>query len=157
MWNENYRDDNPSANCYDTGTAPCKSNCPAHIAVQVYIRMAAEGRYMDALKLIKKENPFPAVCGHICNRRCEQACTRGSVDRAVAIDEIKKFVAEQELQADKRYIPKVITHRGIADPYPEKIAIIGAGPAGLSCATIWRTWAMKTSPCLIKTRCPAAC
>lgn len=82
MWNENYRDDNPSANCYDTGTAPCKSNCPAHIAVQVYIRMAAEGRYMDALKLIKKENPFPAVCGHICNRRCEQACTRGSVDRA---------------------------------------------------------------------------
>lgn len=76
MWNENYRDDNPSANCYDTGTAPCKSNCPAHIAVQGYIRMAAEGRYMDALKLIKKENPFPTVCGHICNRRCEQACTR---------------------------------------------------------------------------------
>lgn len=67
MWNENYRDDNPSANCYDTGTAPCKSNCPAHIAVQGYIRMAAEGRYMDALKLIKKENPFPAVCGHICD------------------------------------------------------------------------------------------
>ena len=134
MWNENYRDDNPSANCYDTGTAPCKSNCPAHIAVQGYIRMAAEGRYMDALKLIKKENPFPTVCGHICNRRCEEACTRGDVDRAVAIDEIKKFVAEQELQADKRYIPKVITHRGIADPYPEKIAIIGAGPAGLSCA-----------------------
>ena len=71
MWNENYRDDNPSANCYDTGTAPCKSNCPAHIAVQGYIRVAAEGRYMDALKLIKKENPFPTVCGHICNRRCE--------------------------------------------------------------------------------------
>lgn len=71
MWNENYRDDNPSANCYDTGTAPCKSNCPAHIAVQSYIRMAAEGRYMDALKLIKKENPFPTVCGHICNRRCD--------------------------------------------------------------------------------------
>ena len=67
MWNDNYRDDNPSANCYDTGTAPCKSNCPAHIAVQGYIRMAAEGRYMDALKLIKKENPFPAVCGHICD------------------------------------------------------------------------------------------
>lgn len=61
------RHDNPSANCYDTGTAPCKSNCPAHIAVQGYIRMATEGRYMDALKLIKKENPFPAVCGHICD------------------------------------------------------------------------------------------
>ncbi|MFR6424596.1 MAG: hypothetical protein ACLUNO_02690 [Oscillospiraceae bacterium] len=59
MWNENYRDDNPSANRYDTGTAPCKSNCPAHIAVQGYIRMAAEGRCMDALKLIKKRTPSP--------------------------------------------------------------------------------------------------
>ena len=132
-WNPNYRDDN-QINCYDTGTAPCKTACPAHIAVQGYIKMAAQGRYLDALKLIKQDNPFPAVCGSICNRRCEEACTRGDVDRAVAIDEIKKFVAEQELQADKRYIPKVITHRGIADPYPEKIAIIGAGPAGLSCA-----------------------
>ena len=132
MWNENYRDDNPSANCYDTGTAPCKSNCPAHIAVQGYIRMAAEGRYMDALMLIKKENPFPAVCGHICNRRCEQACTRGSVDRAVAIDEIKKFIAEQELHADKRYVPKMLNQRNI--PFTEKIAVIGAGPSGMACA-----------------------
>ena len=132
MWNENYRDDNPSANCYDTGTAPCKSNCPAHIAVQGYIRMAAEGRYMDALKLIKKENPFPAVCGHICSRRCEQACTRGSVDRAVAIDEIKKFIAEQELHADKRYVPKMLNQRNI--PFTEKIAVIGAGPSGMACA-----------------------
>ncbi len=132
MWNENYRDDNPSANCYDTGTAPCKSNCPAHIAVQGYIRMAAEGRYMNALKLIKKENPFPAVCGRICNRRCEQACTRGSVDRAVAIDEIKKFIAEQELHADKRYVPKMLNQRNI--PFTEKIAVIGAGPSGMACA-----------------------
>ena len=132
MWNENYRDDNPSANCYDTGTAPCKSNCPAHIAVQGYIRMAAEGRYMDALKLIKKENPFLTVCGHICNRRCEQACTRGSVDRAVAIDEIKKFIAEQELHADKRYVPKMLNQRNI--PFTEKIAVIGAGPSGMACA-----------------------
>ena len=132
-WDINYRDNN-RINCYDTGTSPCKTACPAHIAVQGYINLAAQGRYLDALKLIKQDNPFPAVCGSICNRRCEEACTRGDVDRAVAIDEIKKFVAEQELQADKRYIPKVITHRGIADPYPEKIAIIGAGPAGLSCA-----------------------
>ena len=132
MWNENYRDDNPSANCYDTGTAPCKSNCPAHIAVQGYIRMAAEGRYLDALRLIKKENPFPAVCGHICNRRCEQACTRGSVDRAVAIDEIKKFIAEQELHADKRYVPKMLNQRSI--PFTEKIVVIGAGPSGMACA-----------------------
>ena len=133
MWDMDYKNNNQK-NCHESGTAPCKAACPAHIAVQGYIKMAAQGRYMDALKLIKQDNPFPAVCGSICNRRCEDACTRGNVDRAVAIDEIKKFVAEQELQADKRYIPKVITHRGIADPYPEKIAVIGAGPAGLSCA-----------------------
>jgi len=133
MWNENYRDDNPSANCYDTGTAPCKSNCPAHIAVQVYIRMAAEGRYMDALKLIKKENPFPAVCGRICNRRCEDACTRGTVDQAVAIDAVKKFVAQQDLNAAHRYVPPVV-QPSLQGPWPQKIAIIGGGPAGLSCA-----------------------
>ena len=109
-WNENYRDDN-RINCHQTGTAPCKTKCPAHIAVQGYIKMAAQGRYMDALKLIKQDNPFPAVCGSICNRQCEDACTRGSIDRAVAIDEIKKFIAEQELHAEKRYIPKVISKR----------------------------------------------
>lgn len=87
---------------------------------------------MDALKLIKKENPFPAVCGHICNRRCEQVCTRGSVDRAVAIDEIKKFIAEQELHADKRYVPKMLNQCNI--PFTEKIAVIGASPSGMACA-----------------------
>ncbi len=91
-WNPNYKEDN-QINCYDSGTSPCKTACPAHIAVQGYIKMAAEGRYMDALKLIKQDNPFPAVCGSICNRRCEEACTRGDLDRAVAIDEIKKFIA----------------------------------------------------------------
>ena len=132
-WNENYRDDN-RINCHQTGTAPCKTKCPAHIAVQGYIKMAAQGRYMDALKLIKQDNPFPAVCGSICNRQCEDACTRGSIDQAVAIDEIKKFIAEQELLAEKRYIPKVISKRSENEPYKEKIAVIGAGPAGMSCA-----------------------
>ena len=132
-WNPNYRDDN-QINCYDTGTAPCKTACPAHIAVQGYIKMAAQGRYLDALKLIKQDNPFPAVCGSICNRRCEDACTRGNVDNPVAIDEIKKFIAEQELSAEKRYIPPLRTKRATLEPYPQKIAVIGAGPAGMSCA-----------------------
>ena len=130
-WNENYRDDN-QVNCYDTGTAPCKTKCPAHIAVQGYVKMASQGRYLDALKLIKKENPFPAVCGSICNRRCEDACTRGTIDQAVAIDEVKKFIAMQELNAETRYIPPMINQ--IGKPYPQKIAVIGAGPAGMSCA-----------------------
>lgn len=96
MWDEDYKKHNQE-NCHESGTAPCKAACPAHIAVQGYIKMAAEGRYLDALKLIKQDNPFPAVCGSICNRRCEDACTRGGVDAPVAIDEIKKFIAEQEL------------------------------------------------------------
>ncbi len=130
-WNPNYRDNN-QINCYETGTAPCKTACPAHLPVQGYVKMAAEGRYMDALKLIKTENPFPAVCGAICNRRCEDACTRGTIDEAVAIDEIKKFIAEQELHADKRYIPEMTNHSGV--PFTQKIAVIGAGPAGMSSA-----------------------
>lgn len=130
-WSEDYRDAN-QVNCYDTGTAPCKTNCPAHIAVQGYIKMAAQGRYTDALKLIKKENPFPAVCGAICNRRCEQACTRGTIDAAVAIDEIKKFIAAQDLSADTRYVPPMVNQTG--KPFTEKIAVIGGGPAGMSCA-----------------------
>lgn len=133
MWNKDYKNENQK-NCHETGTAPCKSACPAHIAVQGYIKMAAQGRYLDALKLIKQDNPFPAVCGSICNRHCEDVCTRGDVDRAVAIDEIKKFIAEQELKAENRYIPKKIRHKGDDKDYEEKIAVIGAGPAGMSCA-----------------------
>lgn len=132
MWSHNYRDVN-RINCYDTGTAPCKTACPAHIAVQGYLKLAKEGRYDDALALIKKDNPLPAVCGHVCNRRCEDACTRGTVDEAVAIDEVKRFLAERDLNAKTRYIPKK-TIPSLKGGFDEKIAIIGAGPAGLSCA-----------------------
>ena len=132
-WDEDYRDNNMK-NCYDSGTAPCKTACPAHIAVQGYIKMAAEGRYLDALKLIKQDNPFPAVCGSICNRRCEDACTRGTIDSPVAIDEIKRFIAEQELNAETRYVPARRTYRASTEEYAEHIAVIGAGPAGMSCA-----------------------
>ena len=111
------------------GTAPCKTACPAHIAVQGYLKLAAQGRYLEALELIKKENPLPAVCGRICNRRCEDECTRGNIDRAVAIDEVKKFIADRELSRDTRFVPKKIY-----DYSDKKIAVIGAGPAGLSCA-----------------------
>ncbi|MCU6746768.1 MULTISPECIES: FAD-dependent oxidoreductase [Lachnospiraceae] len=131
-WDEDYRDNN-RINCYDTGTAPCKTACPAHIAVQGYLKMAAQGRYTDALALIKKENPFPAVCGHVCNRRCEDACTRGTVDEAVAIDEVKKFIARKDLDEKERYIPPIVPPT-TGRLFTEKIAIIGAGPAGLSCA-----------------------
>ena len=112
----------------ETGTAPCKTNCPAHIAVQGYLKKAGEGKYMEALELIKKENPFPAVCGDVCARFCEQVCTRGDIDQPVAIDEVKKFVARRELKEENRFVPRKLYETG------HKIAVIGSGPAGLSCA-----------------------
>ena len=130
-WNYNYRDD-AKINCYPTGTAPCKTACPAHLAIQGYIKMASEGRYREALELIKQDNPFPAVCGAVCNRRCEDACTRGTIDQPLAIDEIKKFIASLDLNAKERYIP--LCENGEGKFYPQKIAVIGAGPAGLSAA-----------------------
>lgn len=116
----------------DEGTAPCKVECPAHIPVQGYIKLASQGKYLEALELIKTENPFPAVCGRICNKKCEQACTRGDVDDPIAIDDIKKFIADKELDAKTRFVPKLLNQ--IGKPYPQKVAVIGAGPAGLSCA-----------------------
>ena len=141
-WNENYRDDN-RVNCYPTGTAPCKTACPAHIAVQGYLKKAAEGKYTEALELIKRENPFPAVCGRICNRRCEDACTRGTIDRAIAIDAVKKFIAEKDLHAETRFVPEVNICSNVQERWEEKIAIIGGGPAGLSCAYYLATMGYK--------------
>ncbi|MCR5795254.1 MAG: FAD-dependent oxidoreductase [Solobacterium sp.] len=118
----------------ETGTAPCKTNCPAHIAVQGYLKMANEGRYREALALIKKENPFPAMCGRVCARFCEQVCTRGDIDEPVAIDEVKKFIADLELSEADRYIPEKRFSEG------KKVAVIGSGPAGLSAAYYLAIW-----------------
>ena len=131
-WAIDYRDKN-RVNCYKTGTAPCKTKCPAHIPVQGYLKLAAQGKYKEALQLIKRDNPFPAVCGRICNRRCEDACTRGTIDQAVAIDEVKRFIAQQDLNAETRFVPEKVIPK-VDGEFEEKIAIIGGGPAGLSCA-----------------------
>ena len=128
--NENYRENREDV--LPSGTAPCKAACPAHIPVQSYLKLAAQGRYTEALELIKTENPFPAVCGRICNKRCEAECTRGDVDEAVAIDEVKRFIADHDMHEETRFVPKMVNQ--IGRPYTEKIAVIGAGPAGMSCA-----------------------
>ena len=141
-WDEDYRDKN-RINCYETGTSPCKTACPAHIAVQGYLKKAAEGKFTEALELIKRENPFPAVCGRVCNRRCEDACTRGTIDRPVAIDAVKKFIAEQDLNAETRFVPEVNICSNVQERWEEKIAIIGGGPAGLSCAYYLATMGYK--------------
>ncbi len=141
-WDEDYRDKN-RINCYPTGTAPCKTACPAHIAVQGYLKKAAEGKYTEALELIKRENPFPAVCGRVCNRRCEDACTRGTIDQPIAIDAVKRFIAEQDLKAETRFVPEVNICSNVKEFWEEKIAVIGGGPAGLSCAYYLATMGYK--------------
>ncbi len=132
-WDENYRDTARMTNTYKTGSAPCKAACPAHVPVQAYLKKAHEGKFDEALELIKKENPFPAVCGRICNKRCEEACTRGDIDKAVSIDAVKKFIADRDINSKTRVIPEKVMPT-CHDGFSEKIAIIGAGPAGLSAA-----------------------
>ena len=125
-FNPDYRENKQMVE--EGGTAPCKAGCPAHIGVQGYIKLASQGQYTEALKLIKMENPFPAVCGRICPKFCEDDCTRCDIDGAVAVDDIKKFIAQQDMDAETRYIPES------KNDYDKKIAVIGGGPAGLSCA-----------------------
>ena len=110
------------------GTAPCKVACPAHISVQGYIQKASEGKYLEALEVIKKDNPLPAVCGRICPHPCETQCTRNTLDQSLAIDAIKMFIADQEREKEKRFVPEKKAH------HDNKVAVIGSGPAGLSCA-----------------------
>ena len=125
-WNPDYRINRKET--LDTGSSPCKSECPAHISIPGYIKLASQGRYKEALEMIKKENPFPAVCGRICPALCESACSRKGLDAAVAIDEIKKFIAELDLREEDRFVPEIKKN------FDKKIAIIGAGPSGLTCA-----------------------
>ena len=132
-WDEEYRDTARLHNTYPTGSAPCKAACPAHVPVQAYLKLARDGKYREALEVIKTENPFPAVCGRICNKRCEDACTRGQIDKPVSIDAVKKFVADLERQEENRFVPEKVMPT-VHGEWSEKIAIIGAGPAGLSAA-----------------------
>ena len=142
MWDEDYRDTKKMSNTYDTGSAPCKAACPAHVPIQAYIDLAKQGKYRESLAMIKTENPFPSVCGRVCNKRCEDACTRGKIDAPVSIDAIKKFVADLELNSENRYIPEKIV-QSVYGKFDEKIAIIGAGPAGLSAAYYLATMGYK--------------
>jgi NADPH-dependent glutamate synthase beta subunit-like oxidoreductase len=132
-WDEEYRDTARLSNTYPQGSAPCKAACPAHVPVQAYLKLAKDGKYRESLAMIKTENPFPAVCGRVCNKRCEDACTRGEIDKPVSIDAVKKFVADLEIKSENRYVPEKLI-QSVHGEYEDKIAIIGAGPAGLSAA-----------------------
>jgi NADPH-dependent glutamate synthase beta subunit-like oxidoreductase len=110
------------------GTGPCKASCPANISICGFISAISQGQYAEGLKLIKREMPFPAVCGRVCPHPCEEACNRGEVDEPIAIEYLKRFLADVDLASDTQYLPE------IKEQKEDKVAIVGAGPAGLTTA-----------------------
>jgi heterodisulfide reductase subunit A2 len=110
------------------GSAPCKVSCPAHVSVQGFIALIEAGKYSEALKLFKQDHPFPGVCGRVCHHPCEGACTRNQVDETLSIQYLHRFLADKDMENGSPYVPQKKDQRS------EKIAIIGAGPAGLTCA-----------------------
>ena len=110
------------------GIAPCRDACPAGQRAQGYIALIREGRYHDALRDIKEDNPFPGICGRICNHRCEEACNRGKLDDPINIHALKRFVT------DKVYAQPRVPQEPVERKYDQRVAIIGAGPCGLTAA-----------------------
>ncbi len=110
------------------GVAPCKINCPAHVSVQGFIALIRDGKYRDALSLFKQVHPFPGVCGRVCHHPCEAGCSRKEVDQALSIKYLHRFIADRAFEDETPIIPKIKASR------EEKVAVVGAGPAGLTCA-----------------------
>jgi len=110
------------------GIAPCRDACPASQRAQGYIALIREGRYADALRVIKEDNPFPGICGRICNHRCELACNRNLVDEPLNIHALKRFVADWAGTTERGPVQPIPQTR------PQRVAVIGAGPCGLTAA-----------------------
>ena len=110
------------------GTSPCKSTCPAHVSVQGFIALANKGKYREALELFKQAHPFPGVCGRVCHHPCEGACNRKDVDQPLSIRYLHRFLADHDFASGKPFVPD---RKGLRE---EKVAIVGSGPAGLTCA-----------------------
>jgi len=109
-------------------TSACKAGCPAHIDVQGFVSLATKGKFQEALELIKLASPFPSICGRVCPHPCESDCKRDQIDKPVGIRAIERFLSDLDLKAKKRYLPEIKARK------KEKVAIIGSGPAGLTCA-----------------------
>lgn len=115
--------------CSELFISPCENTCPANVNVPGYMSLVAAGRFMDAYHLIRQENPFPAVCGRICTRPCERKCRRRTVDEAVAICDLKRFVADYAMQNERAYSRDIVFPKN-----GKSVAVIGAGASGLTCA-----------------------
>ncbi|HML48242.1 MAG TPA: NADH-ubiquinone oxidoreductase-F iron-sulfur binding region domain-containing protein, partial [Clostridia bacterium] len=115
--------------CSELFVSPCENTCPANVNVPGYTALVAEGRFIDAYNLIRQENPFPAVCGRICTRPCERKCRRRTLDEAIAICDLKRFVADYAHKHEKPYVKDIVFPKN-----GKRVAILGAGAAGLTCA-----------------------
>lgn len=115
--------------CADLFISPCENACPANVNVPGYLALIASGRFVDAYNLIRQENPFPAVCGRICTRPCEQKCRRGSIDESVAVCDLKRFVADYAHKNEKSFTSDIVFPKN-----GKSVAVIGAGASGLTCA-----------------------
>jgi len=117
---------------YGDCVAPCVQRCPAHIDIQKYIYHAAAGNFSEALQVIKEKNPLPAVCGRVCPHPCESECRRNALDGAVNINEIKRFASAWDRSQLSPYSPECRPDTGF------RVAVVGAGPAGLTAAWFLR-------------------
>jgi NADH-quinone oxidoreductase subunit F len=115
--------------CGELFISPCENACPANVNVPGYMALVASGRFIDAYNLIRQENPFPAVCGRICTRPCERKCRRAGVDEAIAICDMKRFVADYAYKNEKTSSNDMVFPKN-----GKKVAVIGAGASGLTCA-----------------------
>ncbi len=110
------------------GTAPCKATCPAHVSVQGWIALMNQGQYKEAIALFKQDHPFPGICGRVCHHPCEGACTRHQLDDPLGIMALHRYLADWDLKSAKPFAPERKEAKN------EKVAIVGSGPAGLTCA-----------------------
>ncbi len=118
----------PAAVCQGLFRAPCQHTCPVQLDIPGYVSLIKEGKFAEAYCLIKQRNPLPAVCGRVCNHPCEFKCNRVQIDEPIAIRDLRRFIADYAFNSGVKYTPR------IREGKEEKVAIIGAGPAGLSAA-----------------------
>lgn len=110
------------------GSSPCKYQCPAHMDAHGYVTLTGEGRYEEALDVVRRVTPFAGVLGRVCVHNCESNCTRRFVEQPISIAGLKRFIADQDRCGNQKKI------EAAADPKGMRVAIVGAGPAGLNCA-----------------------
>ena len=131
-WHPDYRDRN-MMNCYDGGTSPCKAVCPAHVSIQGVLELVRQERFLDALRLLRMDNPFPSACEK-CSRNCEKVCMRGAIDSPMDIADTIKRLADMQNELKDELIPKKVRFKGEDKDYELCVAVRGAGYAELSCA-----------------------